>query len=154
MTKPSFTDVYLWFALAVGDHPQYSPALRWENEESSLGGFSWLTQVGLMRLLTTASGGQPLPKQEAWRVYEGFLSDSRVRVFPELPALEDLFRSYSKLRQASPKIWVEPYLAGHAAANAVSTSICRRCSYQRAGAATCPQTGRAANSCSMAWQRQ
>jgi predicted nucleic acid-binding protein len=38
-------------------------------------------------------------------------------MFPELPALEDLFRSYSSLRQASPKVWVDAYLAAHAAAN-------------------------------------
>jgi predicted nucleic acid-binding protein len=62
-------------------------------------------------------GGQPLTNEEAWRVYDGFLSDSRVRVFPELPALEDLFRSYSNLRQASPKRWVDAYLVAHAAAN-------------------------------------
>jgi predicted nucleic acid-binding protein len=43
--------------------------------------------------------------------------DSRVRIFPELPALEDLFHSYSSLRQASPKVWVDAYLAAHASAN-------------------------------------
>ena len=62
-------------------------------------------------------GGQPLTNKEAWQVYDGFLSDNRVRLFSEMPALEDLFRSYSHLRQASPKIWVDAYLAAHAAAN-------------------------------------
>jgi uncharacterized protein len=119
MTKRSFPDVNVWFALAVADHPHHPPALAWWNEESSLAGFSRLTQLGLLRLLTTAAamGGQPLTNDAAWRVYDGFLSDSRVRLFPELPALEDLFRSYSNLRQASPKVWVDAYLAAHAAAN-------------------------------------
>jgi len=119
MTKRSFPDVNVWFALAVADHPHHLAALAWWNEESSLAGFSRLTQLGLLRLLTTGSamGGQPLTNEEAWRVYDGFLFDSRVRVFPELPALEDLFRSYSSLRQASPKLWVDAYLAAHAAAN-------------------------------------
>jgi toxin-antitoxin system PIN domain toxin len=122
MTKRSFPDVNVWFALAVADHPHHRPALAWWSEESSLAGFSRLTQLGLLRLLTTVSamGGQPLTNEEAWRVYDGFLSDSRVRVFPELPALEDLFRSYSSLRQASPKVWVDAYLAAHAAANQAS----------------------------------
>ena len=62
-------------------------------------------------------GGVPLTNTEAWDVYDGFLADSRVRVFPELPALDDLFRSQSSLRQASPKVWVDAYLAAHAAAN-------------------------------------
>jgi toxin-antitoxin system PIN domain toxin len=119
MTKRSFPDVNVWFALAVADHPQHRPALAWWNEESSLVGFSRLTQLGLLRLLTTASamGGLPLTNEEAWGVYAGFLADSRVRVFPELPVLDDLFRSFSGMRQASPKVWVDAYLAAHAAAS-------------------------------------
>jgi toxin-antitoxin system PIN domain toxin len=119
MTKRSFPDVNVWFALAVADHPHHAPALAWWNEESSLAGFSRFTQLGLLRLLTTAAamGGQPLTNDAAWRVYDGFLSDSRVRLFPELPALEDLFRSYSDLRQAAPKLWIDAYLAAHAEAN-------------------------------------
>jgi len=119
MTKRSFPDVNVWFALAVADHPHHRRALAWWQEEKSLAGFSRLTQLGLLRLLTTASamGGQPLTNEEAWRVYDGFLSDSRVRLFSELGALEDLFRSFSYLRQASPKLWVDAYLAAHAAAN-------------------------------------
>jgi hypothetical protein len=119
MTKRSFPDVNVWFALAVADHPHHQAALAWWNEESSIAGFCRLTQLGLLRLLTTAPamGGQPLTNEEAWRVYDGFQSDSRVRLFPELPALEDLFRSFSSRSQASPKIWVDSYLAAHAAAN-------------------------------------
>jgi uncharacterized protein len=118
MTKRSFPDINVWFALAVADHPHHRAAVTWWGEESSIAGFSRLTQLGLLRLLTTASamGGLPLTNQEAWDVYDGFLADSRVRVFPELPALDDLFRSYSSLRQASPKLWVDAYLAAHAAA--------------------------------------
>ena len=119
MTKRSFPDVNVWFALAAADHPHHRRALAWWQEEESLAGFSRLTQLGLLRLLTTAAamGGQPLTNEEAWRVYDGFLSDSRVRLFPELAALEDLFRSFSNLRQASPKVWVDAYLAAHAVAN-------------------------------------
>jgi toxin-antitoxin system PIN domain toxin len=119
MTKRSFPDVNVWFALAVADHPHHRPALAWWNEESSLAGFSRLTQLGLLHLLTTASamGGLPLTNEEAWSVYDGFLADSRVRVFPELPALDNLFRSHSSLPQSSPKVWVDAYLAAHAVAN-------------------------------------
>jgi len=82
-------------------------------------GFSRLTQLGLLRLLTTGSamGGRPLTNEEAWAVYDEFLTDNRVRVFPELPPLDDLFRLHSALRQASPKLWVDAYLAAHATAN-------------------------------------
>jgi toxin-antitoxin system PIN domain toxin len=116
--KRSFPDVNVWFALAVADHPHHRRALAWWNEES-LAGFSNLTRLGLLRLLTTAStmGGQPLTNEKAWGVYDAFLSDSRVRLFPELAVLEDLFRSFSNLPQAAPKVWVDAYLAAHAAAN-------------------------------------
>jgi predicted nucleic acid-binding protein len=72
MTKRSFPDVNVWFALAVADHPFHRLALSWWNEESSFAGFCRLTQ---------------------------------------------LFRSQSNLRRASPKVWVNAYLAAHAAAN-------------------------------------
>ena len=119
MTKRSFPDVNVWFALAVGDHPHHGAALTWWNEETSLAGFSRLTQLGLLRLLTTTSAmdGQPLTNDEAWHVYEGFIGDTRVRMFPELPAMEDLFRSLSAVRQASPKLWADAYLAAYASAN-------------------------------------
>jgi toxin-antitoxin system PIN domain toxin len=119
MTKRSFPDVNVWFALAVADHPHHGPALAWWNEESSLAGFSRLTQLGLLRLLTTASamGGLPLTNTEAWAVYDGFLADDRVRVFPELSVFDDLFRSHSGLAQTAPKVWVDAYLAAYAAAN-------------------------------------
>jgi len=119
MTKRSFPDVNVWFALAVADHPHHRAALAWWSEESSLAGFSRLTQLGLLRLLTTASamGGLPLTNEEAWDVYDGFLADSRVRVFSELPRLDELFRFYSGVSQPSPKLWVDAYLAAHAAAN-------------------------------------
>jgi uncharacterized protein len=118
MTKRCFPDVNVWFALAVGEHPQHEAAAAWWNQESSMAGFSRLTQLGLLRLLTTASamGGMPLSNQEAWGVYEGFLADSRVRMFPEMAALDELFRTFSAVRQASPKLWVDAYLAAHAVA--------------------------------------
>ena len=119
MTKRSFPDLNVWLALAVADHPHHSSAKSWWEAEVSLIGFSRLTQIGLLRLLTTASvmGGMPLTNVEAWRVYDAFLTDPRVRVFAELPALDDWFRAWSGLPQAAPKAWADAYLAAHAAAN-------------------------------------
>jgi toxin-antitoxin system PIN domain toxin len=119
MTKRSFPDVNVWFAIAVADHPHHRQALAWWNEEASLAGFSRITQLGLLRLLTTKSamGGEPLTNAAAWAVYDELLTDSRVRVFTELPALDALFRSLSSHRQASPKIWADAFVAAYAAAN-------------------------------------
>jgi len=55
--------------------------------------------------------------KDAWNVYQQFLSDSRVRLLPEPQPIEDLFCSYSITRNASPKIWVDAYLAAYAAAS-------------------------------------
>ena len=38
-------------------------------------------------------------------------------MFPELPALEDLFRSFSGVGQTSPKLWTDAYLAAHASSS-------------------------------------
>jgi uncharacterized protein len=119
MTKRSFPDVNVWFALAVADHPHNRSAIAWWNVGSSLIGFSRLTQLGFLRLLTTGSamGGRPLTNKEAWEIYDEFMADDRVQMFPEVPMLDDLFRSQSAVRHASPKLWVDAYLAAHAAAN-------------------------------------
>jgi hypothetical protein len=87
MTKRSFPDVNVWFALAVADHPHHRPALAWWSGESSLAGFCHLTQLGLLRLLTTASamGGQPLTNEEAWRVYDGFYRTAAYEYFRRGP---------------------------------------------------------------------
>ena len=116
MTKRSFPDVNVWFALAVADHPHHRVAKAWWDHEFSTVGFSRITQLGLFRLLTTAAamGGMPLTNADAWGVYDRFLADERVRVFTEVPALEDFFRIHSGLRQASPKVWVDAYLAAYA----------------------------------------
>ena len=124
--KRCFPDINVWFALAVADHPHHHAALEWWNAESALAGFSRLTQLGLLRLLTTAEAmdGRPLTNEEAWAVYEGFLADSRVRLFPEPPDLNDLFRSLSAVRPALPKLWADAYLAAHASsAGAVLVSF-------------------------------
>ncbi len=61
-------------------------------------------------------GGKPLTNAQTWGVYDGFLSDERVHAFAEAPQ-DALFRRYSSVAQASPKIWADAYLLGHAAAS-------------------------------------
>jgi toxin-antitoxin system PIN domain toxin len=116
--KRYLADVDVWFALGVEEH-QRPPARDWWDETPGLCGFVRATQSGLLRLLTSAGPmrGQPLTNDQAWAVWDGFLAGERVRVFPDLPALEQRFRAFSSGPQASPKVWVDAYLAAHAAAN-------------------------------------
>ncbi len=119
MTNLFFPDVNVWFSLAVADHPQHRAALAWWNEGIEAAGFSRLTQIGLLRLLTTASamGGSPLTNKKAWAVYDALASDSRVRMFAEIAGMEEQFRLLSAIAQPAPKVWVDAYLAAYASAN-------------------------------------
>lgn len=119
MTKRSFPDINVWFATAVADPVHHPAAAAWWNETGSLVGFSRITQLGLLRLLTTSAtmGGMPLTNSEAWRVYDAFLADDRVRVFPELPEMERRFRASTEQSQSSPKQWADAYIAAYAEAN-------------------------------------
>jgi toxin-antitoxin system PIN domain toxin len=116
--KRYLADVNVWFALAVEEHEHHRQARAWWQDTPGPVGFVRMTQLGLLRLLTSSGPmrGQPLTNRQAWAVYDGFLSDDRVRIFPELPAIEDIFRSFSEVPQAAPKRWVDAYLAAHASA--------------------------------------
>ena len=86
-------DVNVWFALALQEHRHHPDARSWWENTTGLIGFVRVTQLGLLRLLTSAGPmqGYPLTNQQAWDVYDHFLTDDRVRTFPDLPALDDLF---------------------------------------------------------------
>jgi len=117
--KRYLADVNVWFALAVEEHQHHWHARTWWEETPGVFGFVRTTQLGLLRLLTSSGPmrGQPLTNEQAWAVWDGFLADDRVRVFADLPALEEQFRAFAKGPQPSPKVWVDAYLAAHAAAN-------------------------------------
>ena len=117
--KRYLADVNVWFALAVEEHHHHRPARTWWEETTGVFGFVRTTQLGLFRLLTSSGPmrGQPLANEQAWAVWDGFLADDPVRVFPELSPLEGQFRMLSSGPQPSPKVWVDAYLAAHAAAN-------------------------------------
>jgi len=112
MTSLSFPDINVWLAL-VTDHVHHGPARQWwATDESDVIAFSRFTQIGLLRLLTTAAvmGGKPLSMTGAWAVYDRLLEDERVALVDELNTVEKPFREYSSARRASPKLWADAYL--------------------------------------------
>ncbi len=48
-------------------------------------------------------GRVPLTNEEAWGVYDSFLADSRVRMFPELAVVDECFRAFSSMPRLHPK---------------------------------------------------
>lgn len=102
----------VWLALAAPEHIHSTLARRWWQQENGEIAFSRLTQLGLLRLMTTAAvmDGKPLTMAEAWRVYDRFFTDDRVTFLAEPPEVEKQFRERAAGRSASPKLWADAWL--------------------------------------------
>src|ERR1017187_9169709 len=116
MTSLTFPDINVWLALVTSEHVHHASASRWWEQESNRIGFSRLTQLGFLRLMTTAAAldGKPLAMAEAWRVHDmtasstmtGLrLSPSRLaskRVFGNAPPAEPLRPSSGPMPGCKP----------------------------------------------------
>jgi toxin-antitoxin system PIN domain toxin len=107
-----FPDINVWLALATREHVHSPLARRWWQDESRAIAFSRLTQLGFLRLVTTAVAmdGKPLNIAQAWRVYDRFYDDDRVVFISEPPDVDQRFREKAVGRSASPKIWADTWL--------------------------------------------
>lgn len=135
MSSLSFPDINVWLALLIDDHIHRPTALAWWRAcRSDQIAFSRLTQVGVLRLLTTsaAMNGQPLSMAEAWSAHDYMYLDDRVVFLPEPTMLERAFRNAASDRQASPKLWADAYIAAFAEAARAQVvtfdrALARRC---------------------------
>ncbi|HEY6445487.1 MAG TPA: TA system VapC family ribonuclease toxin [Acidobacteriaceae bacterium] len=118
MSSLSFPDINVWLALATVEHVHARVARAWWKQEDGRIAFLRFTQLGLLRLMTTAAAmdGKPLSVNEAWRVHDRFFSDDRVEFVPEAPRSEERFRKLAAGRGASPKIWADAWLLAAAQA--------------------------------------
>lgn len=116
MSSLSFPDVNVWLALVTADHVHRPAALSWWDRTDGTIAFCRLTQMGLLRLLTTAAvmNNKPLSMTQAWKVYDRLLQDERVGLVPESSAVERPFREYASGVHASPKVWADAYLLAFA----------------------------------------
>jgi uncharacterized protein len=115
-----FPDINVWLAIVVERHVFNGPASAWWNQDHSDAiVFCRFTQLGLLRHLTNAATmkGSPLTNRQAWKIFETVQTDTRVRFFPEWPALDSLLKSYSDVNQAATNVWGDAYLAAYAAVN-------------------------------------
>jgi toxin-antitoxin system PIN domain toxin len=108
----------VWLALATIEHTHAGLARQWWERESGTIGFCRLTQLGFLRLMTTAAAmdGKPLSMAQAWRVYDRFYSDDRVTMISEPAAVEEKFRQKATGRTVSPKVWADAWLLAFAQA--------------------------------------
>ncbi len=117
-------DVNVWLALALSGHAHHSVARQWFDSVEGPGQtlFCRYTQQSFLRLLTNAAvlaryGNKPLTNAAAWSAYESLLADDRIEFRPgEPPGIEGRWKQLAAKRAASPKLWMDAYLAAFALA--------------------------------------
>jgi hypothetical protein len=114
----SIPDINVWLALAAPEHPHNTPARRWWKKQEGTIAFVRPSQLGLLRLTTTAAAmdGKPLTIDEAWGVYDRFYDDDRVTFLAEPADVEKRFREGAVGRAASPKVWGDAWMLAMASA--------------------------------------
>jgi toxin-antitoxin system PIN domain toxin len=113
-----FPDINVWVALTHAGHVHHHVASDWyvSLESDVRFHFCRFTQLGFLRLLTAEAvmGDDVLKQPEAWTVYDRWLEDERVSLLEEPPGIERRFRTLTRLKSASPKVWADAYLAAFA----------------------------------------
>ncbi|MHB8341777.1 MAG: TA system VapC family ribonuclease toxin [Mycobacteriales bacterium] len=117
-------DSNVWLAMALSSHVHQPPAQAWFESIQEPGSviFGRQTQQTLLHPLSNAAvlapyGNPPLTNREAWGVYEALLADDRVAfVAAEPSGLESCWTEFALQDGASPKLWMDAYLAAFATA--------------------------------------
>jgi uncharacterized protein len=115
-------DSNIWLALALSRHAHHAAVREWFETVDAPASvlFCRATQQTFLRLVTNASvlspyGNPPLTNRQAWEAYQAILVDDRIVFRPEEPAgLEAHWRRFALRETASPKIWMDAYLAAFA----------------------------------------
>ena len=119
----TLADTNFWLALSLSKH-QFHPAAReWFNTQSAPASvlFCRATQQSLLRLLTTESvlrpyDISPMTNAGAWDLYDDLLSDPRIAwaAEPDAAGLVSRWKGLGATSAASPKLWMDTYLAAFA----------------------------------------
>lgn len=117
-------DSNVWLALALSRHAHHDRAREWLGTVAEPASvlFCRATQQTFLRLLTNTAvlapyGNPPLTNNEAWAAYESLVADDRIVFQPdESEGLERRWKEFALRRTASPKLWMDAYLAAFALA--------------------------------------
>jgi toxin-antitoxin system PIN domain toxin len=115
-------DSNVWLALALSGHVHHTAARVWLDTvtEPAAVFFCRATQQTFLRLITNAAvlapyGNPPLTNSEAWAVYQHFVADDRIALRLDEPArLQSQWQEFALRDTASPKLWMDAYLAAFA----------------------------------------
>lgn len=118
MSQRFLPDVNVWFALCRSEHQHHEATHTWLSTvlDADSIAFTRATQQGLLRLLTTEAvmrnyASSALTNVEAWQLWKGWNKDDRIHWLEETPDLNDRWQRFGAIRSASPKLWMDAYLA-------------------------------------------
>lgn len=117
-TTSLFPDINVWVALTYEGHVRHATAAAWFAElplDVALA-FCRFTQLGLLRLLTTAAvmGDELMTQPQAWAAYDRWLQDPRVTFVDEPAEIETRFRALTRRGQPATRDWADSFLAAFA----------------------------------------
>jgi len=112
-------DVNIWLALGLPEHVHHRTVTEWWGSDDLPIYFCRASQQGVLRILTTAAvlapyKLAPLSNREAQLRMNDMLALERVRVADEPQAIEVDWERYADSGFASPKLWMDAYLAAFA----------------------------------------
>lgn len=126
-------DTNIWLAVVFPSHPCHGQATGALRKATAQGPavFCRSTQQSFLRLVTTpalqaAYGAQGLTNSDAWVALDALLALPQVHTRDEPPGLMPLWRSLAQRDTASPKIWMDAYLAAFAIAGGVGLATLDR----------------------------
>jgi uncharacterized protein len=116
-------DTNVWLALAIPEHALHGAAISWLAAQRGQGMvlLCRATQQSLLRLLTTESVMQryqwpAMTNAAAWEYYEKMATDPRVAWAAEPSGVDARWKTLAARPTASPKMWMDAYLAAFAMA--------------------------------------
>jgi toxin-antitoxin system PIN domain toxin len=120
-TSACLFDASVWVALAFSSHPHHAEARR-EFDTADFAGpavFCRATQQAFLRILTTPAiqkiyGCGVITNDDAWEKWELLIALPQVVWLDEPHGLETLWQKLARLTSASPKVWMDAYLAAFA----------------------------------------
>jgi toxin-antitoxin system PIN domain toxin len=116
-------DTNFWLALSLSKHVFHAAARNWFAARSRASSvlFCRSTQQSFLRLLTTEAATRPydippMTNAAAWAIYQRLSSDRRIAwaAEPKADAVNERWRALAARESASPKLWMDAYLAAFA----------------------------------------
>jgi len=117
----SLFDSGVWVALSFATHPHHAAAKQAFDAADSAhpAALCRITQTSFLRLITTPAiqamyGSAVITNEEAWAKCQELLALPQVVWLNEPPGLEAEWKECACLPSASPKVWMDAYLAAFA----------------------------------------